>query len=146
MSEERLFGLFLYKHCFQKDNATLIESLKNNEKMTNTEKSYLAFIKSEGSVDNDTYFIDSVAEILYKQYNPISLVEAGLYFIWFSVWEEGKKEQITFSNPNAWAAAVVYTWSKMRNDQLSQKEVAHMFDLSVSTIQKYVKKVNSLLH
>jgi len=146
LSEERLFGLFLYKHCFQKDNAALIEALKNNEKLTNTEKTYLAFIESEGSIDNDTYFIDLVAEILYKRYNPISLVEAGLYFIWFSVWEEGKKEQITFSNPTAWAAAVVYTWSKMRNDQLSQKEVAQMFDISVSTIQKYVKKVNSLLH
>lgn len=146
LSEERLFGLFLYKHCFHKDNNTLLEAIQNNARFTDTEKAYLAFIESDGSVNNDTYFIDLVAEMLYKQFNPISLVEAGLYFIWFSVWEEGQKEQVAFSNPAAWAAAVVYTWRKMRNEQLSQKEAAKMFDVSVSTIQKYVKKVNDLLH
>jgi len=146
LNEERLFGLFLYKHCFQKDNAALLEAVEDNEKFTNFERTYLKYINNENSTDDDAYFIDNVSELLYQQYNPISLVEAGLYFIWFSVWEEGKKEQTSFSNPAAWAGAVVYTWSKMRNEQLNQKEVAAMFGISVSTVQKYVKKVNALLH
>ena len=146
LTVERLFGLFLYKHCFHKDNTALIEAIESNERFTEMEKAYLSFIESNGTINNDTYFLDIVAEMLYASYNPITLVEAGLYFIWFSVWEEGKKAQMAFSNPSAWAAAVVYTWRKMRNEQLSQKEVAQMFDVSVSTIQKYVKKVNGLLH
>ncbi len=37
------------------------------------------------------------------------------------------------------AAAVEYVWNKLRNEKISQQEIAEQYELSSSTFQKYVK-------
>lgn len=144
--EERLLGLFLYKHSFERKKLAQHPVINNNELFSPIENSYVRLINNDDKIEPVVYFIDKVAELLYKQYHPITLIESGLYIIWFSTYEEARKENMTLSNPSAWAGAVEYVWSKMTNEPLLQKNLAEKYDVSISTLRKYVKKVNSLLY
>jgi len=143
--EERLFGLFLYKHSSQKDIIKKHPVILQNDKFTTVEKHYLQMIETEVVHRDDIYFADAVAELIYKQYHPITISEAGLYFIWFSVWTEGKNQNIKFSNPVAWAGAVEYVWGKMRDEAIKQNDIVEKYNISASTVRKYVKMVQQLL-
>ncbi|WP_042350725.1 tetratricopeptide repeat protein [Bacillus massiliigorillae] len=144
--EERLLGLFLYKHSFDKKQLAHHSAILNNELFSTIENSYVRLINNGDTIEPIVYFIDEVAELLYKQYHPITLIESGLFIIWFSAYEEARKEGIKFSNPSAWAGAVEYVWSKMTNELLLQKDLAVKYGVSISTLRKYVKIVNSLLY
>lgn len=144
--EERLFGLFLFKHCLQRKKMEQHPAVVDNNLFTAIEKSYAELINHGDTKDASILFVDQVAEKLYRYYQPISLVEAGVYVICFSVFVEAMKVNVKLTNPNAWAGAVDYVWNKMRNEQVSQKDIASKFDISTSTLQKYVKSVNNLLH
>lgn len=144
-SEERLFGLFLYKHCLQKELIKEHSVMKNNNLFTPLEKGYADLINNYKGQEEAIVFLDQVAEHLYKYFQPISIVEAGVFVLWFSVFEEARKENIRFSNATAWASAVEYVWYKMKKEHVLQKDIAEKAGISVSTLQKYVKTVNSLL-
>lgn len=144
--EERLLGLFLYKHSFRKKQLDQHSAILNNELFSTIEHSYVSLINNGDTIESIVYFVDEVAELLYKQYHPITLIESGLYIILFAAFEEARKEQLSFSNPSAWAGAVEYVWGKMTNEPLLQKDLAIKYDVSISTLRKYVKMVNTLLH
>ncbi|MGM9926268.1 MAG: tetratricopeptide repeat protein [Bacillus sp. (in: firmicutes)] len=144
--EERLFGLFLYKHSFDKEGLDAHPALINNKQFTNLEQDYIRLINNDEVHDPGIHVIDEVAELFYRQYKPITLLESGLYIIWFSVYEEARKAKVKISNPPAWAGAVEYVWSKMTSEPSLQKDLAAKYEVSLSTLRKYVKKANILLH
>ena len=87
------------------------------------------------------------AKVLYKRYQPIGTVEAGLFLLWFSVFVEMSKQNVSLKNHTALAAAVEYVWNKAsRNEKCSQKEIAEQYNISASTLQKYIKLVNDFLN
>ena len=144
--EERLFGLFLYKHCFKKE---LIDDQAVRGKdgfVSPIEKSYAELLLTGKCDEADVQFMDAVLDILYSKHHPVSLVESGLYILWFSVFESLRMENGKFTNPAAWAAAAEYVWMRLRDEKVTQKEIAAGYDLSVATVRKYINKVNSVLN
>lgn len=138
--EERLFGLFLISVSPQKDD--LLASVKP-EKFTGLEKRYLSFLQSGD--DFDTGAGHEIAEQLYRFYQPIGTVEAGLYLLWFSVFAAALENGLNLKNKQAWAAAIEYVWNKLRNEKISRQEVAARYEVSSGTVGKYVKIVNQYL-
>ena len=65
--------------------------------------------------------------------------------LWFSVYVEGKENDLRFRNAKAWAAAIEYEWHKLRGEKITQKEIATMYGVSLSTLSKYVNQVANLL-
>ena len=143
---ERLFGLFLFKQCTQQKQLILYPTLVENQRFTSIEKTYVNYIMCNEELQDELYIVDSVAEILYARYQPISIVETGLYSVWFSVYEKSRQEEIKLKNPAALAGAVDYIWHKMNNEPVVQSETANAYSISVSTLRKYVKMINQLLY
>ncbi|WP_108671590.1 tetratricopeptide repeat protein [Peribacillus acanthi] len=144
--EERLFAIFLLKHSMQRDK--VVDQVAFGKHFSDLEKEYAAFVlhKKKKETGTPIDFSDQIAELLYRHHSPVGLLEAGLYLMWFSVFVEAMKQNIKLSNPAGWAAAIEYAWHRLRNEKKSQKEVAEKYYISSSTLQKYMKLVNSLLH
>ena len=142
--EERLFAIFLAAVSDHKDELLSAKRIVQHKKLTKLEKDYISFIKSgKESVTRDAH---EIAEMLYRVYQPIGTVEAGLYLMWFSVFSEMlNTNNIQLKNKNAWAGAIEYVWKRLRSEQVSQKDVAERYGLSPATVGKYVKMVNHYL-
>ena len=90
-------------------------------------------------------FADRTADLLYQYFKPIKLTEAGIYLMWFSVFVEARKANLKFNNPAGWVAALEYMWYQLRDEKKSQAALAEKHFISVSTISKYIKLVQSFL-
>ncbi len=143
--EERLFALFLTSVSSKKEDLLDSAGIKKNRKFSQLEKDYLSFVQSENQT-NYTSAAHDIAGLLYKNYRPVGTVEASLYLMWFSVFVEMVKAGQPIKNPNGYAGAVTYTWHKLRNDKVSQTEVAENFGISTSTLRKYIQSLNDYLH
>ncbi|MGD6778694.1 tetratricopeptide repeat protein [Sutcliffiella horikoshii] len=64
---------------------------------------------------------------------------------WFDLYARALKQAVTFTNAPAWAAAFSYVWSKGNGYAVTQKELVETYEVSASTLRKYVKKVEDLL-
>lgn len=138
--EERLFALFLISLSPKK--GALLESVKA-EKLTTAEQRYLDFLHD----GNHSSAADAheIANHLYRYYKPIGTTEAGLYLLWFSIFNELAGQGVILKNQKAWAAATDYIWNKLRSEKISQQEVADRYGLSSATVGKYVKLVNQYI-
>ncbi|MCM3765760.1 tetratricopeptide repeat protein [Neobacillus niacini] len=141
--EERLFALFLTSVSSKKDEIITSKRLFQNQKFTKLEKEYISLLRS--GKPSRTAEAQEVAELFYENYQPIGAVEAGLYLMWFSVFVEVAKSNISLKNKHAWAGAVEYVWHRLRSEKVSQQELANRYGVSSATIGKYAKLVNELL-
>jgi tetratricopeptide (TPR) repeat protein len=138
--EERLFALFLISLSPKK--GSLLASVKTDH-LTVPEKHYLSYLNhGKHSSAADAH---EIANHLYRHYKPIGQVEAGLYLLWFSIFNELAQQKVTLKNQKAWAAATDYVWNKLRSEKVSQQEVADRYGLSSATVGKYVKMVNEYI-
>ncbi|WP_223701351.1 helix-turn-helix domain-containing protein [Sutcliffiella deserti] len=64
---------------------------------------------------------------------------------WFVVFSKAIKESLTLTNASAWASAFHYAWSKNNGYAVSQKEISEQYNVSVSTIRKYVQKIEEII-
>jgi tetratricopeptide (TPR) repeat protein len=140
--EERLFGLFLTSLSDKKE-----EILSSFQASSPIEEQYLRFLfeKSTAGEISSIAAAHETAKELFYFHHPIRSAEAGLYLMWFSVLVEMEKDNVFVKNNKACAAAVEYIWRKLRNEKYSQKYFAKQYNLSLSTMQKYVKIVNKYL-
>lgn len=146
--EERLFAIFLVKHSKHKQSLLKHNLLINNASFTPLEQQYAEILKDEhlerelSAID----FADRTADLLYQNFSPIKITEAGIYLMWFSVFVEAYKAKVKFNNPAGWAAALEYIWYQLRDEKKSQAALAEKHFISVSTISKYTKIVQSFLN
>lgn len=126
--EERLFGLFL--SSFQDGQIP-----SGWEPETTIEEEFMG-----GS------FFHQVAKQLYKFNQPIEKDEASLYVMSFAILSDLSQDVNVLKNEKAFAAALEYVWKKVRQEKVSQQSIAEKYQMSASTIQKYVKVVNKYMH
>lgn len=86
-----------------------------------------------------------VALHLYGGHRPITSVESGLFLTWFTIAYRGIKERETFKNAKAFAAATEFVWNRLRNEKVTKKQLCDRFNLSTSTLTKYIAVVESYL-
>jgi tetratricopeptide (TPR) repeat protein len=143
--EERLFAIFLMEVSSKKGQLLTSLPSKSTSKLTQLELDYLAFIKKSRSLHQNIYDVHQIGLHLYEHHRPIGALKAGIYLLWFSIFNESLSLGVSYKNHAAWAAAIEYSWFKLRGEKLSQTEIADKYQLSVSTVQKYVKIVNNCL-
>ncbi|WP_019243004.1 MULTISPECIES: tetratricopeptide repeat protein [Bacillus] len=141
---ERLFGLFLLKHSPQKKKIEQHPIIKLNSLM-DLEKSYLHLICHNQLEDQFVSDMDEVAEQLFNHYQPITHKEEELYKLMFSLCIEALNKEIPLTNSKAWAAACDYAWGRNLEQPFTQKEIADKYNISLSSLRKYVNSVNNLL-
>jgi Flp pilus assembly protein TadD len=145
-AEERMFGLFLISISDKKEDILSTTDLTKNNKFSRLENQYVDMINTGKNIENSPLSVaHETAKVLYKRYQPIGTVEAGLFLLWFTVFVEMSKQNVSLANHTALASAVEYLWTKLRNEKCSQKEMAEQYNISTSTLQKYIKRVNDFL-
>ncbi|KIY23732.1 MULTISPECIES: tetratricopeptide repeat protein [Mesobacillus] len=144
--EERLFALFLTSVSAKKKEILAAE--KSIDKLTEMEKSYFAYVSSGNlsSKEEEVKGAHETAKLLYDHHQPIGKNEAGVYIMWFSVFEQAAKAGYDFKNKKAWAAAVDYLWDKLRNIRTTKAAVAKKYGLSAATLSKYINLASEFLH
>jgi tetratricopeptide (TPR) repeat protein len=143
--EERLFAIFLTSVSSKKEEILSSIVQKRQNKFSSLENEYFSWVKSESNQATITFPAHESAKILYNHHQPVGSVESGLYLMWFSVYVKMTKENLSLKNERALAAAVEYIWLRFRNNHVTQKALARKYELSPTTIQKYVKLVKELL-
>ena len=145
--EERMFALFLISISNKKESIQSTTNLTKNPRFTALEKQYVDMITTEKKLNNGQLATaHETAEVLYERHQPIGTIEAGLYLLWFTIFVEMNKANVSLKNKTALAAAVEYVWNKLRNEKTSQPKIAEQYSISTSTLQKYIKTVNDFLH
>jgi hypothetical protein len=121
--------------------------LNLNQNFTDLERDYADLVQAPAKNRQLTPidFADRTAELLYQHFQPIQLDEAGLYLMWFSVFIEAVNSEQKLNNPAGWASAVEYVWNQLKNEKMSKQAIADKHFISVSTLSKYVKLVQTLL-
>ncbi|RDU37681.1 tetratricopeptide repeat protein [Neobacillus piezotolerans] len=138
-TEERLFAIFLAS--VSRNSQELFQSSEffGNEKLGDHERAYLTYLK-EGKRSPAADAHDT-AELLYQWYRPIGALEAGLFLMWFSVFEEAEKQGHSLKNTAGWAAATAHVWHKLRNDKVPMDQLVDQYGVSSGTIRKYAKLI-----
>ncbi|MDX5476671.1 MAG: tetratricopeptide repeat protein [Bacillaceae bacterium] len=78
-----------------------------------------------------------VAKIMRKDNKNSEMLQA-----WFRFYEKLKEQQLNIDNINSWAAAFEYTMLKNDGVKITQQTIASKFEVSVSTLRSYVKRIN----
>ncbi|WP_053360546.1 tetratricopeptide repeat protein [Bacillus sp. FJAT-27251] len=143
--EERLFALFLASVSGKKEE--ILSTGKIAENLTGLEREYFQYVESGQSLPGMEAILGAheTALVLYDFHRPIKDEEAGVYLIWFAVFDQAVKDGLNFKNKKAWAAAVEYVWDKVRQSRTTKQAIAKKYGLSASTLNKYIKLVDSCL-
>lgn len=144
--EERLFGLFLTAISKHKKEIVGSDVFAKALEHSEIERQYGTVILNKTGKNLTTFEnAHKIALMFYKKVKPISIYETGLYLMWFTVFVQAHQDNKKFDNINAWTAAVHYSWNKLRQERLTQKEVSTLYKVSPSTIQKYLKIISDYL-
>lgn len=144
--EERLFALFLTAVSKGKTDILTSREINQNQKFSHLEREYLSYVRFGNEMKQPkTMPIHDTAMLLYDHYHPIGTVEASLFLMWFSIFVEAVNKNQPVHNHKAWASAVEYVWLKLRGEKVTQQQMAEKYNISPSTLIKYIKLVNSYL-
>lgn len=137
---ERLFGYFLFSIYFSSE-----KKIKRYVK-TDFEKEFLQAIYGSKNDINESsaYDMYQTALHLYHRNQPISFYESSLFHLCFIIMKQVQNIYST-KNTKAWACAIEYIWKKYRSEKITQKELARNYEISPSTLAKYVKLVQKVL-
>lgn len=147
---ERLFAIFLLGNSSHRDEIIAHPDFKDLNEFSLTEKLYLSHVlatKTNISSNVKEMFVQAhqVACLLHEHHRPIHTNARDLFLLWFSIFLEGLKKEELFKNENAYAAATDYVWNKLNGGNLSQAAIAKQYHISVSTLQKYAKKIRMFI-
>ncbi len=149
-SEERLFGLFLTSVSKLQAEILSHADFCDIEDLSLLEKLYLAEVLNSNrdttiQVMDEVKNIHAIALELYGHYQPINSVTSGLYLTWFTVAFNGLRDGYNFKNHRAFAGAVEQVWHRLRNEKITKKDTCEKYNVSSSTLTKYMTIVESYL-
>lgn len=144
--EERLYGLFLAS----KTNSSLArKDIKHIKFHATLEQEFANYVLSKKKKTGNipTYIIDgyNIADTLFTKNKHDDSANEELYLTWLMIYDEAVKRQFNVSNWQAWAAATEYIWRNHGSRTITQQQVAAKYNISKTTVMKYVKFVKELL-
>lgn len=139
--EERLYAIFL---AAEMDNLEQIEVLQNsNIPQLNFEKDFIQYVLhlKTGISINVSEKVKDVFFTIKTLYNYIK--DDAIFLYAFHVLMKAYHINLPIKNYKAWACSLEYIW-KHKNDQtLTQLAFAKKYEISASTIAKYIKIVKT---
>ncbi|WP_062109196.1 tetratricopeptide repeat protein [Bacillus niameyensis] len=146
--EERLYALFLLSLTHKKCEI-LAQLNVNVDQLTHIEKKYITYIfypDINNLVDSNNYVLQAhdIAFILYKRNQDQVEKFPNLLNLWFELFVQLLKVGKTFNNQVAIAAATEYIWFRERDTKKTQSEISTEFNISTSTLRKYIRLLDSL--
>jgi tetratricopeptide (TPR) repeat protein len=141
---EMLYGLYLFSQSRYKSDIAVSLALRRYLPAHPLLRPFIDYFLFRMGETLPSYVanIDWIVKTLIANNDEM---EETLYISWFSVAINAIRDNEPFANHAAWAAAMEYVWRKQQGMSVTQKSVAAKYHVSPSTVQKYVKRVRSLL-
>ncbi len=145
-TSDRLFGFFILKHSPHKQEIIAHPKWINIEQYNETEKLCLAYaLGHEFSMQTEAEkglvrFLE-VAERLFETRNQLNYATASALQLWFSIGELALRSSYAFKNPVAIAAAIDYMLQSALGDNVTKKQCAENYHVSVATLTKYMNEL-----
>ena len=147
---DRIFGLFLLSRSAHKQEILAHPKWINVEQYGPFEKLFLAYaIGHEFDEKNklEASFLRAVKvpEVLFEQYGKLTTVVVPMFQMWFVLCERALDKNYRFPNPSAIAGANDYLFRSSRMLKVTKKAVAEQYNVSVSTLSKYIDEILGFL-
>ena len=141
---EILYGLYLAGRSLYRDEVIEQYGLEHHLKKDTLIRQFANYFvyRTDEAISNEIVNGHSIVDMLWEQNQ---LTDETIYITWFRVFSSAIQFECDFSNHSAWAAATEYVWGQQQGKKVTQKAVAEKYDISVSTVKKYVKTVKGLL-
>jgi tetratricopeptide (TPR) repeat protein len=141
---EVLYGLYLMSKSLYKDELAAYSDVKRHIANDPLIQQFADYVLFEKSPIIPTYIADShfVMDELWEKNH---FVDEKMYITWFHIFVKALETTKRFSNHSAWAAATEYVWRQQQGEPITQKLVAEKYNVPLSTVKKYVKRVKEVL-
>ncbi|WP_171016689.1 tetratricopeptide repeat protein [Pseudalkalibacillus caeni] len=87
-----------------------------------------------------------IVEKLYKANFSTAELNDILSSICTPLYIQSQTAPLSFKNRDAWTAAIIYAWKKVKKQPVTQRELAEQFGVSTASIAKYVKRIHAILN
>ncbi|GLC89836.1 tetratricopeptide repeat protein [Lysinibacillus piscis] len=149
-TSERIFGLFLVSCSAHKQEIMAHPKWIDVEQCNALEKLFLAYaLGHEFDMKNkvEACFLRAVQvpEVLLAQYGKLTPFIVPMFQIWFTLCEQALVKNYRFTNPNALAGANDYLFRSARMLNVTKKEIAQQYNISVATLSKYIDEMLTFL-
>lgn len=147
---DRIFGLFLLSRSAHKQEILAHPKWVNVEQYGPFEKLFLAYAighKFDEKNKLEASFLRAirVPEVLFEQYGKLTTVVVPMFQMWFVLCERALDKNYRFANPSAIAGANDYLFRSSRMLKVTKKAVAEQYNVSVSTLSKYIDEIVGFL-
>lgn len=147
---DRIFGLFLLSRSAHKQEILAHPKWINVEQYGPFEKLFLAYAighKFDEKNKLEASFLRAikVPEVLFEQYGKLTTVVVPMFQMWFVLCERALDKNYRFANPSAIAGANDYLFRSSRMLKVTKKAVAEQYNVSVSTLSKYIDEILGFL-
>ncbi|NLY78435.1 MAG: tetratricopeptide repeat protein [Lysinibacillus sp.] len=147
----RMFGFFLLSKSAYRQEIISHPKLIDLAKYNGLEKLCLAYALNHdfnlnNKIEKSFFRAMSVAEELYNIMNAVTLEVQYLFQMWFVLFERAFQNDYEFKNVKALSASVEYMYySTVNSKQVTKKQYAEKYGISVSTLSKYVEQLLGFL-
>lgn len=145
---ERLFGLYLLSKTPHKQEIISHPKIVDVDSYTNVEKVFLAYALGQGLPEDEALEpilrAIEVAEIIYKDVEPLEIEDTFIFQMWFMLCERAMSKGYAFKNTNALAAATEYMYKSSRM-KITKKSVADYYGVTSQTLTKYINELMPFL-
>ncbi|GEK33445.1 tetratricopeptide repeat protein [Kurthia sibirica] len=147
-SSERLLGLYLLSKTPYKQEIISHPKIVDVDRCNHIEKIFLAYALGH-ELQDDAALAPilralEVAEILYKDIEPMKIEDTFLFQMWFMLCDRALAKGYTFKNPIAHAAAAEYMYKSSRM-KITKKSVADYYGITSQTLTKYINELMPFL-
>ncbi|MBA2875738.1 tetratricopeptide repeat protein [Thermaerobacillus caldiproteolyticus] len=143
-TEEILYGLYLMSKSLYKNELVAYSNVKRHMANHPLIKQFADYVLFETNPLIPVYIADSHL-VINRLWEKNHFDDEKMYITWFYIFVKALETTEHFSNHSAWAAATEYVWRQQQGQYITQKFIAEKYNVSLSTVKKYVKKVKELL-
>ncbi|MGG3891395.1 tetratricopeptide repeat protein [Metabacillus fastidiosus] len=139
--EERLYAIFL---AAETENFDQIEACQNaNVPQSNFEKDFIQYIL-QTKTGVPVHVSDSVQTVFQVIKMLYTCMEDEAFFLYaFRVLMRAHQNKLPIKNGKAWACALEYVWKKENDQSLKKSAFAKRYEISVTTVVKYIQYVKA---
>ena len=157
---------YILKKYFQRESDATLKDICETAEAPLELKELAACVILMREPRNSVVIIDEDREILYKREADVpktvrnslkvldrlhQMLDSGgmndlVYQVWSLVYRYACAHSLSFSNINAWSAAIEYVWRHKNGDRATQKAIASIHHVSPATVSKYVQKLKTILY
>lgn len=147
--EEQMLALYLMNELQTKDKIQVFfDILQSADKPVIANWARYFFLASSGKRMpkelKEFQKCAQIADVLYNHTEKDDMLIEECLQLWFHTFSSFYHTNMSFSNAFGWSAAVEYVVRSEQKENMTQAEIGHIYNVSISTVRKYIQAVKQI--